>query len=237
MSAQGAREEASEALRARRALLIGAGGLGAPAALALSRAGVGTLGLSDSDTVDLSNLHRQILYRTADVGAPKTERAAARLCSARAVRVERLGAIPLAEAEACLRGWDVVLDGTDSIEAKFALSDAAARSRVPLVHAGVVQQRGLVLSVLPGGPCYRCLFEAPPPPGEVVSCQEAGVLGAAAGLVGALQAAEALKILLGRGRPLSGRLLDIDLERFKVREVFYPKNPGCTGCGRPEGGR
>jgi molybdopterin/thiamine biosynthesis adenylyltransferase len=214
----------------KRALLVGAGGLGCPSALVLARAGVGTLGLSDSDRIDLSNLHRQILYALDDLERPKTEQAAKCLENLAAVRVERLPALPLQAIEPFLRGWDVILDGTDSIEMKFALSDAAVRARVPLIHAGVVRQRGLLLTVLPGGPCYRCLFEEPPPPGEVVTCQEAGVIGAAAGWVGALQAAEALKVLLGQGAPLSGRFLDIDLSQRKLRVVPYPKNPRCIVC-------
>lgn len=221
---------ARERLRGKRALLVGAGGLGCPAALVLARAGVGTLGLADRDTVDLSNLHRQILYTLADVGMPKAARAAQCVSLLASVEVLPLPALPLQGTADLLRGWDVVLDGTDSIDMKFALSDAAIAARVPLVHAGVVQQRGLVMNVLPGGPCYRCLFEAPPPPGEVVTCQEAGVLGAAAGLVGALQAGEALKLLSGEGSPLRGRFLSIDLARLSIREVPHPRNPGCIVC-------
>lgn len=221
-------------LSQKRALIVGAGGLGAPAALALAAAGVGTLGLADADQVDLSNLHRQILYRTEDIGAPKVERAAARL---RALFGQRVRLVPLQqklsppEDDALLQNWDVILDGTDSIDTKFALSDAAVRLKIPLVHAGVLRQRGLILTVLPDtGPCYRCLFEEPPPPGENPSCQEAGVLGAAAGLVGALQAAEALKVLTGEGKLLSGRLLSLELDSLRIREVPFPKNPRCKAC-------
>jgi molybdopterin-synthase adenylyltransferase len=219
------------ALQQKRALLVGMGGLGAPASLVLARAGVGVLGLSDSDCVDLSNLHRQILYRTEDLGLSKVGVAARRLTSMfPRLQIEELAALEAGGMGASLARWDIILDGTDSIETKFALSDAAVREGLTLVHAGVVQHRGLVTTIAPGGPCYRCFFEAPPPPGEVVTCQDAGILGAAAGFVAGLQAAEALRILLGRGPALSGRLLTIDLSRFRVREVPFQRNPGCLAC-------
>ena len=207
------------------------GGLGAPASIALARAGVGVLGLSDSDCVDLSNLHRQILYRTEDIGLFKASTAAKRLTAMfPKLQVEELAALTAENMATELRRWDIILDGTDSIETKFLLSDIAVQEGLTLVHAGVVQHRGLVTTISSGGPCYRCFFEAPPPPGENITCQDAGILGAAAGFVAGLQVTEALRILLGKAPALAGRLLTIDLSRFLVREVPFQINPRCLAC-------
>jgi adenylyltransferase/sulfurtransferase len=213
-------------------LVIGVGGLGAPAALALATAGVGTIGLMDPDRVELSNLHRQPPYEPDDLGRPKVEAAAARL---RAVRPgvdtilhrERFGP----SHAALLRGFDVVLDGTDSIEAKFVVNDACVAAGVPLVHAGVLGLRAQLLTVLPGrSACVRCIFEEPPPPGDVPSCQEAGVLGPVPVLVGAFQAAEAIRLLIGAPPAHAGRLSTIDLAAGRWRQIPLARRPRCAAC-------
>jgi len=198
-----------------RVLVIGVGGLGAPAATALAAAGVGMLGLVDPDVVEVSNLHRQPLYTGADVGRPKVE-----------VATERLRGLAPA-----LRGFDVVLDGTDTIAAKFVVSDAAVAAGVPLVHAGVLGFRAQLLTVLPGrSACYRCVFEEAPPPGDVPSCQEAGVLGPVAALAGALQAAEAIRLLAGEPPAWANALLALDTQAGRWRTVPVAPNPRCPAC-------
>ncbi len=219
-------------LRHARALVIGVGGLGAPAAIALAGAGIGTLRLIDPDTVDVSNLHRQPLYDDADVGAAKVTVAARRLAERHpGLRVEpyrdRFDGHP-----SLLRDVDVVLDGTDSIAAKFLVNDAAVAAGVPLIHAGAVGFRAQLLTILPGtSACYRCVFEEPPPPDEVPSCQEAGVLGPAVVLAGTLQAGEAVRVLRGDGAAFADRLLTIDTRAGTWRSVPVSPNPGCATCG------
>jgi len=221
-----------ENLARSRALVIGVGGLGAPAAMALAAAGVGTLGLIDPDVVELSNLHRQPLYASADVGRAKVEVAAERLGAlAPALRVETWRA-RFGPADAHLLGaFDVVLDGTDTIAAKFVVSDAAVAAGVPLVHAGVLGFRAQLLTVLPGrSACYRCVFEEAPPPGDVPSCQEAGVLGPVTALAGALQAAEALRLLTGLPPAHANALLAVDTQAGSWRTVPVAPNPRCPAC-------
>jgi adenylyltransferase/sulfurtransferase len=217
----------------RDVLVIGAGGLGCPALLglapALTQRGVGVR-LLDDDRVDLSNLHRQILHRTVDVGRPKVE--SARDALLRRFPTLRIEAVALRatadDARALVRGAAVVLDGTDSIEAKFILNDACVAERVPLVHGGVVGFSGQLMSVIPGHACYRCLFEAPPtdaPP----TCEQAGILGPAAGVIGARMADEALRILDGKPS-LAGALEVIDFMRDERRVVRIRPRPGCAAC-------
>jgi adenylyltransferase/sulfurtransferase len=221
--------------RSIRALVVGVGGLGCPAASALVRSGVGTLGLVDPDTVDVSNLPRQLLYGEEDVGRAKVDVAAERLRSlAPATRIVTTRARFTPRDAAWLADFDVVLDGTDSIAAKFDLSDAAVATGVPLVHAGAVEFRAQLLTILPGRTaCYRCVFEEPPPADDVPSCQEAGVLGPAVALAGSLQAADALRV--GRGeRPLfADRLLSIDLRAGTWRSVPVARTVHCAACGEP----
>jgi adenylyltransferase/sulfurtransferase len=218
-----------------RALVIGVGGLGCPAALALARAGVGTLGLVDPDIVDPSNLPRQILYADADVGRPKVEVAASRLrAEVPGLRLvtarERIGA----GDGAWLAEFDVVLDGTDTIAAKFAVNDAAVAGGVPLVHAGAIGFRSQLLTILPGATaCYRCVFEAAPPDDDVPACDEAGVLGPVVALAGALQAADALRVLDGATPAFADRLLAIDLRTGTWRTVPVTRTAHCATCGRP----
>lgn len=220
-------------LRDARALIIGMGGLGSPAATALAEAGVGALGLVDPDRVELSNLHRQPLYREADIGRPKVDAAAARLTAEHtALRVETWQARFDVDAAAMLDGFDVVLDGTDSVAAKFAVNDAAVARGVPLVHAGAIGTRAQLLTVLPGrSACYRCLFEEPPPPDEVASCQDAGVLGPSVVLAGALQAADAIRVLSGAAPLFANRLLALDTRAGSWRSIGVAPRRGCPTCG------
>jgi molybdopterin-synthase adenylyltransferase len=219
-------------LAARRAVIVGVGGLGSPAALALARAGVGRVDLIDDDVVDVSNLHRQTLYATADVGAPKVLAAAARLRAvAPGLRVDGRRERFTAAHAPWLRGADVVLDGTDTVATKFLVNDAAVAAGTPLVHAGVLGFQAQVMTVLPGvTACYRCVFEEAPPEGEVPSCSEAGVVGPTVALAGALQAVEALRLLGGLAPALAGRLLALDTRARRHRLVQLTPNPRCPAC-------
>jgi adenylyltransferase/sulfurtransferase len=208
-------------------LVIGAGGLGCPALFALAPR-VGTVGIVDDDVVELSNLNRQILHRTEDVARPKVQSArdAVRRRFAHA-NVETLRArVEPDNVDAVVRGWDVVVDGTDSFDAKFLINDACVRAGIPLVHGGVVRFTGQLMSIVPGSACYRCLFESPPPRGIAPSCQEAGILGAFAGVIGALMAAEALAILDGKPK-LAGSLLVVDGLEDRSRRVRVRPRAGC----------
>jgi molybdopterin/thiamine biosynthesis adenylyltransferase len=222
-----------DTLRDARALIIGVGGLGAPAAMALAAAGVGTLGLVDPDRVELSNLHRQPLYGEADLGRLKVEAAAAQLRAAQpAIHVETWRVRFDLAAAALVDGFDVVLDGTDSVAAKFAINDAAVAHGVPLVHAGAIGTRAQLLTIVPGETtCYRCLFEEPPPADEVASCQEAGVLGPSVVLAGTLQAADAIRLLSGAAPLFANRLLALDTAAGSWRCVVVTPRPGCPTCG------
>ena len=213
--------------RRGRVLVVGAGGLGCPALLALAPR-VAEVGIVDDDVVELSNLNRQILHRTADLGRPKVDSAS----DALRARFPSLAVTPIRarvgadNARALFAGWDVVIDGTDSIESKFLINDFCVDSSVPLVHGGCVRYSGQVMTIVPGSACYRCLFEAPPPPGAAPSCSVAGILGAFAGVIGALQAAEALAILDGKPR-LAGQILVVDGRAGTRRTVRVKQRPGC----------
>lgn len=222
----------SHRLHTARVLVVGVGGLGAPAALALARAGVGTLGLIDPDRVELSNLHRQPLYDDADVRRPKVDAAADRLRAlCPPITVETRCARFTAADAAWAAGFDVVVDGTDSVAAKFVVNDAAVVVRVPLVHAGATGFRAQLLTVLPGTTaCYRCIFEDAPPADEVPSCQEAGVSGPSVVLAGTLQAAETLRLLAGEAPLFAGRLLTIDAWSGTWRYVPLTRRRGCLVC-------
>ncbi len=226
--------EGQQKLLQSRVLLIGAGGLGSPAALYLGAAGVGTLGMADFDRVDASNLQRQVLYGTADVGRAKVEVAKERLGGLNPdVEViahdERLEA---ANAEAIISQYDVVLDGTDTFPSRYLTSDICTWLNKPLVYGSVMRFEGQV-SVFDArtGPCYRCLFPEPPPPELAPNCAEAGVLGVLPGVIGLLQSTEVLKLLLGIGDPLIGRLLVYDALAMEFRRFKVPKDPECPVCG------
>ena len=223
-------------LRAARVLLIVAGGLGSPAALYLAAAGVGTLGIVDPDDVELSNLHRQILHGTADVWRPKVASAAARLEAVNPlVRVEAIRArVEAANAVELMRGWDVVVDGCDNFPTRYASNDACVALGIPNVYGSVWRFEGQASVFAPhlGGPCYRCVNPRAPEPGTVPSCAEAGVLGVMPGLIGTLQALEAIKLITGIGEPLVGRLLHVDGAALKFREFQLRCDPECARCAQ-----
>ncbi len=224
-----------ERLKAARVLCLGAGGLGSPAALYLAAAGVGTIGLVDDDRVALSNLHRQLLHGTKDVGRLKTESAGERLRDVNTEIDVRLHACRFesANAEEILRDYDLIVDGTDNFATRYLSNDAAVFARKPNVYGSIFRFDGQTTVFAPhlGGPCYRCLFPEPPPPGEVPSCAEAGVLGVLPGIVGTMQATEALKLILGIGEPLIGRLVHFDALKMKFREFNLKRDPDCPVCG------
>jgi molybdopterin-synthase adenylyltransferase len=217
-----------------RVLVVGAGGLGCPASLALAHAGVGHLTLVDPDRVDVTNLHRQLWHRTSDVGRLKAASAAAGLTRAfPELSLEALcERVDAGNAEALFRAHDVVVDATDGTATKFFLSDVAVLTGVPLVYGGVLRMQGQVLRIDPDGPCLRCLYEAPPPPDAVPTCAQAGVLGSLAGLVGALQALLALERLSGTAGTARGEALLhlVDGEALSGRTVRVRRSPDCASC-------
>ncbi|MEO5800326.1 MAG: molybdopterin-synthase adenylyltransferase MoeB [Gemmatimonadales bacterium] len=221
-------------LRASRVLLIGAGGLGSPAALYLAAAGVGTLGIVDHDLVDLSNLQRQILHDSAGVGRNKAISAKARLEGLNPFVV--VEAIPeqftSANAREIVRRFDIVIDGSDNFPTRYLANDACVLEAKPLVYGSIFRFEGqLSLFRTPGGPCYRCLFAEPPAPELVPSCADAGVLGVLPGIIGSLQALEAMKWILGVGESAAGRLLLFDALRLRFREIAVARDPACVICG------
>ncbi len=226
--------QTQERVRASRAIVIGAGALGSPVATYLAAAGVGTIGLVDHDAVELSNLHRQPLYLTPDVDTPKAELAAARLGLLNPEVALEPYPVELTEAnaEAIVMGADVVLDCTDRFETRYLVNDACCAQGVALVEAAVVAFEGQLLSIRPGeSACYRCVFPTLPAPENRRGCREAGVLGAMAGVVGSLQALEALKLLSGVGTPLTDRLLRIDGLTGEQTMVATSRAAGCEACG------
>ncbi|MEN9797075.1 MAG: hypothetical protein RL653_771 [Pseudomonadota bacterium] len=225
--------EAGQAkLAAGSVLLLGAGGLGSPAALYLAAAGVGRLGVVDSDVVELSNLQRQVIHTEARAGMSKAESArhALNALNPHVVVEPHRVRLEASNVDGLVRGYDLVLDGGDNFATRYLLSDACRRHRKPLVHGSVFRFEGQVTTFLPDGPCYRCLYPAPPPPELSPSCAEAGVLGVLPGVVGLLQATEALKLLLGTGEPLSGRLLLYDALSTAFRTLRVGRAEGCPGC-------
>ena len=226
--------EGQDLLRQARILCVGAGGLGCPAALYLAAAGTGELGIVDSDVVELSNLQRQILHTTDGVGSPKVDSAATRLLALNPdVHVttfrERLAA---ENAESILRNYDVIVDASDNFTTRYLINDVALQLRKPVVHASILGFEGqLTTFSARGAPCYRCLFASPPPPELAPSCQDAGVLGVLPGVLGTLQATEALKLILGIGEPLTGRLLIFNALAMTFDEVAIAPDPGCRCAG------
>lgn len=229
--------EGQRRLKRARILLVGAGGLGSPAALYLAAAGVGTIGVVDADVVDVTNLQRQILHSTADVGRSKVESAAARIAQLNPhVNVERFDTqLTSANALDIVREFDLVLDGSDNFPTRYLVNDACVLTGRPNIYGSVFRFEGQAsVFATEAGPCYRCLFREPPPPGLVPSCAEAGVLGVLPGLIGTIQATEALKIVLGIGEPLIGRLLLVDARRLDFRTVRLRRDPLCPACGTHE---
>jgi molybdopterin/thiamine biosynthesis adenylyltransferase/rhodanese-related sulfurtransferase len=226
--------EGQAKLQAGRVLIVGAGGLGSPAGLYLAAAGVGTIGLVDFDAVDESNLQRQVLYSTADVGQPKLASAATRL---RGLNPEidivcHEVAFGVDNALALVEAYDVVIDGTDNFPTRYLVNDASVMTRTPNVYGSVFRFEGqLSVFGLAEGPCYRCLHPEPPPSGLIPNCAEAGVLGVLPGVIGTLQATEAIKILTGIGEPLVGRLMLYDALRLRFRDITLLRDPSCPVCG------
>lgn len=222
-------------LLAARVLVIGAGGLGSPAAMYLAAAGVGTIGIVDDDVVDLSNLQRQIIHGTGNVGMPKVESAAETVTSINpGVTVKpyhiRVSAGNIAEL---IAGYDVIVDAADNFSTKFLINDACVLAGKPYIYGGALRFEGQLMTYVPGrGPCYRCIFCDMPAAGEVPSCKEAGVLGAVVGVIGSMQAVEAVKLILGVGKPLTARLMTFDALAMTCRAVPLPeREPDCPVCG------
>jgi molybdopterin/thiamine biosynthesis adenylyltransferase/rhodanese-related sulfurtransferase len=227
-------EEGQRRLKAARVLCVGAGGLGSPAALYLAAAGVGTLGLVDFDVVDFSNLQRQIIHGTPDVGRSKLESAQSRIEALNPeVRVETFEAhFSVTNAKALVEAFDVIVDGTDNFPARYLVNDACVMYGRPNAWGSIFRFEGQAsVFAAPGGPCYRCLHPEPPPAGLVPSCAEAGVLGVLPGIIGTIQATEALKLILSIGDPLVGRFLVYDALKMRFRELKLPKDPDCPVCG------
>ena len=227
-------EEGQARLLDAKVLLVGAGGLGCPAGLYLAAAGVGTIGISDFDTVDLSNLQRQVLHTTDRVGRPKTESAEAALRGlnpdVRVVRHDQR--LEAANVMDVFKAYDVIVDGCDNFATKYLVNDAAALLRKPVVYGSIFRFDGQAAVFAAGrGPCYRCLYPEPTPPELAPSCDEAGVLGVLPGVVGLIQATEAIKLLLGKGEPLIGRLLTYDALGMRFSEFKVARDPACAVCG------
>jgi len=221
-------------LKAAKVLCIGAGGLGSPLALYLAAAGVGTLGLVDFDVVDLTNLQRQVIHTTADVGRPKLDSAAEKIKAINPYVNVRAFQTRLTSANALdlFREFDIVVDGTDNFPTRYLVNDACVLTGKPNVYGSIFRFEGQVsVFATEQGPCYRCLYPEPPPPGLVPSCAEGGVLGILPGLVGIMQATEVIKLILGAGKPLIGRLLLVDALGMKFRELKLRQNPDCPVCG------
>ena len=221
-------------IKQAKVLCIGTGGLGAPLGLYLAAAGVGRIGLVDFDVVDTTNLQRQVLFGTSDVGRPKTEAAAERLRNLNPeIRIETYDThLTSANAIELFKDYDIIVDGTDNFPTRYLVNDACVITGKPNVYGSIFRFEGqITVFGYPGGPCYRCLYPEPPPPGLVPSCAEGGVLGVLPGIVGTIQAAETLKLIIGKGEPLIGRLLLFDALAMKFRELKLRKNPECPVCG------
>src|SRR5580658_9018667 len=221
-------------LKQAKVLCIGTGGLGAPLGLYLAAAGVGRIGLVDFDTVDSTNLQRQILFGTTDVGRPKIEAAAEHLRNLNPeIQIDTFETHLTSEnALEIFKDYDIIVDGTDNFPTRYLVNDACVILGKPNVYGSIFRFEGqITVFGYPGGPCYRCLYPEPPPPGLVPSCAEGGVLGVLPGIVGTIQAAEALKLIIGKGDPLVGRLLLFDALAMKFRELKLRKNPECPVCG------
>jgi adenylyltransferase/sulfurtransferase len=217
-----------------KVLIIGAGGLGAPAALYLAAAGIGTIGIVDNDTVDISNLQRQIVHFTKDIGIPKVE-------SAKETMLAINPDVTVNTYQECLRaenicdiicGYDFIVDGTDNFPTKFLVNDACVMENIPFSHGGILRFDGQTMTVVPGkSSCYRCSFTKPPPPDAVPTCSQAGVLGAIAGMLGTIQAAETLKYITGVGELLTDTLLSFNAKNMEFRKIKLRKQPSCPLCG------
>lgn len=238
--------EGQEKILQAKVLIIGAGGLGAPAALYLAAAGVGTIGIVDADNVDLSNLQRQVIHTTADVGRPKVVSAKEKMEAINPdVHVNAIKEFLYSDnALDIIRDYDFIIDGTDNFPVKFLINDACVMLKKPFSHGGILRFRGQTFTYVPdtapadapaaehhGSACYRCMFKEPPPVGAVPTCSQAGVLGAIAGMLGTIQAAEALKYILGIGQLLTNRLLTFDAKTMEFRTIPVKRREACPVCG------
>jgi len=217
-----------------KVLIIGAGGLGAPAAMYLAAAGVGTIGIVDADEVDLSNLQRQIIHSTADIGKAKVKSAKETINAINSdVTVNTYRTFVTSEnVMDLIKDYDFIIDGTDNFPAKFLINDACVMAKKPFSHAGIIRFYGQLMTYVPGqGPCYRCVFKNPPPKDAVPTCKQAGVIGAMGGVIGSLQAMEAIKCILGVGELLVGRLLTYDALEMEFHTIKLPDNDNCGVCG------
>ena len=215
-------------------LIIGAGGLGAPAALYLAAAGVGTIGIVDADEVDLSNLQRQVIHTTNDVGKAKVKSAAETMEAINpdvTVKIYRTF-VDSSNIMDLIKDYDFIIDGTDNFPAKFLINDACVMAEEPFSHAGIIRFKGQLMTYVPGeGPCYRCVFKNPPPKDAVPTCKQAGVIGAMGGVIGSLQAMEAIKYIIGKGDLLTGKLLTYDALKMEFHTIKLPKDDHCAVCG------
>ncbi len=225
--------QGQEKLKAASVLVIGAGGLGSPVSMYLAAAGVGRIGLADFDNVDVTNLHRQILYGTSNVGMPKLEAARNRLRDLNPeIKIETHDAITSENAIEIFRGYDVIVDGTDNFPTRYLVNDACVLTGKPNVYGSIYRFDGQAsVFFAKKGPCYRCLYPEPPPPNLVPSCAEGGVLGVLPGVIGTIQATETIKLITGIGEPLIGRLLLFDALRMEFRPLRLKKDPNCAICG------
>jgi len=217
-----------------KVLIVGAGGLGSPAALYLAAAGVGVIGIADADEVDLSNLQRQVIHTTPDVGKAKVLSAKETMQAINpdvTVNTHRLF-VNAENIMELIADYDFVIDGTDNFPAKFLINDACVLSKKPFSHAGIIRFKGQLMTYVPGaGPCYRCIFREPPPPDAVPTCRQAGVIGAIGGIIGSLQAMEAVKYIIGKGDLLTGFLLTYDALKMDFRKIKLSKAKDCAVCG------
>ena len=218
-----------------KVLIIGAGGLGAPAAMYLAAAGVGTIGIADADEVDLSNLQRQIIHATKDLGKPKVQSAKETMNDLNPdVTVNTYHTfVTSGNIREIIRDYDFIIDGTDNFPAKFLINDACVMEKKPFSHAGIIRFKGQLMTYVPGeGPCYRCVFKDPPPKDAVPTCKQAGVVGAMGGVIGSLQAMEAIKFIVGKGQLLTGHLLTYDALTMEFRKIKLPHHTeNCPICG------
>lgn len=225
--------EGQEKIHDARILVIGAGGLGAPVSLYLAAAGVGRIGIVDADVVDLSNLQRQVIHFTADVGKPKVDSAKDKMLAINPdVKVDTYQTwLDSSNALDIIKEYDFIIDGTDNFPVKFLINDACVMAGKPFSHGGILRFTGQTFTHIPGTACYRCMFKEPPPPGAVPTCSQAGVLGAIAGMLGTIQAAETLKYIIGIGDLLTDRLLTFDAKTMQFRTVNVKKSNKCPICG------
>ena len=228
-------EEGQEKLLRGKVLLIGAGGLGSSAALYLSAAGVGTIGIADGDTLDISNLQRQIIHGTGDIGREKTESAKEKIHAINPEVTVRTYSMPVTEENICelILAYDFVIDATDNFPSKFLINDACVLGEKPFSHGGILGFGGQTMTYVPGkGPCYRCIFKNPPPKESVVTCKEVGIIGAMCGVIGSLQAMEAIKYFTGAGELLTGKLLSFNALKMEFHTAKFPKrDDSCPVCG------